>query len=198
MKKLALLLALTVSTVAHAGGKTYYVLPPEHYDYPYPGALTIIRASSEQEVRDLCPTAKFGSIGALACRKGWDNYSCTLVIATDDVIESWGFPPELVLRHELAHCNGWGQNHWGVRAWQKGDAPTRGDELPAEVKNWLSNPKIWEEAIDAAQRPPVPTEANPKSASERATSPCGLAIQKPCDAIPSARNRSLNEILFGR
>ena len=93
---------------------------------PYPGKLTIIRGRSEDEVQALCPRS-FGNIGKLGCLQNQDRDSCTLVIASDEVIKSWGFPLELVLRHETAHCNGWGQNHWFARPWQ---APTAEKPVP--------------------------------------------------------------------
>jgi hypothetical protein len=40
---------------------------------------------------------------------------CAIVMAPDDVITKAGFPPALVLRHEIAHCNGWPADHRGAR-----------------------------------------------------------------------------------
>lgn len=41
---------------------------------------------------------------------------CRVIILADAVIEALGFTtPEFVLRHEIAHCNGWPATHIGAR-----------------------------------------------------------------------------------
>jgi hypothetical protein len=39
-------------------------------------------------------------------------------MAPDDVITKAGFPPELIKRHEIAHCNGWPGDHRDARVFE--------------------------------------------------------------------------------
>jgi hypothetical protein len=41
---------------------------------------------------------------------------CWIVLSSDDVIKAAGWTPEVVLRHERGHCNGWPKDHAGARA----------------------------------------------------------------------------------
>ena len=114
-------LALIVtSAAAHAEPHTYYLIPPAEYDRPYKGELVVQIARDEDHVRELCPRAVFSPrTGALGCMKTrTEDVYCRIVMAPDDVIKAAGFPPELVKRHEIGHCNGWPADHKGARAWQ--------------------------------------------------------------------------------
>jgi hypothetical protein len=267
---------IAVSAAAFAGDRRYYVLPPVEYDHPYRGQLVWQLARDQQQIRDACPHIKVWGLGALACSFQYPNNSCLIVIVYDDEIKKAGFPPDVIKRHEVGHCNGWDADHKGARPWQDWveseaspvvKAASQFDKFAlsavgktvADVANSLdhgadlfilaaksigltpesqvtrevltdpvtaaplasaagigtdlsgdqwrmahniavqtSRARQAENAQQAQPAPPVPNDVNPKPASERATLPCRLAIQKPCDALPSARNRSLNEILFGR
>jgi len=107
---------IAVSAAAFAGDRKYYVLPPAEYDHPYKGQLTWQMARDQQQVRDICPESKF-ALGALACSLRYPN-SCMIVIVRDDEIKKAGFPPDLIKRHEIGHCNGWSSDHKGARPWQ--------------------------------------------------------------------------------
>ena len=147
---------IAVSAAAFAGDRKYYVLPPVEYDHPYKGGrLTWQMARDQQQVRDACPESKF-SIGALACTFRYAN-SC-IVIVSDDEIKKAGFPPDLIRRHEIGHCNGWPSNHPGSRPWQDWAEPA--PPAPA-AKPWLSDPNIWRET-NAVPLPPT----KPRSLSE--------------------------------
>jgi hypothetical protein len=49
---------------------------------------------------------------ALGCSVRYPNPDrCYITIATDDIIRKTLLNYEIILRHEVAHCNGWPQNH---------------------------------------------------------------------------------------
>jgi hypothetical protein len=121
MKTAIALLALVISAAPAAADPTpLRLIPPEEYDHPYTkGKLIVYVASSPEEVRILCPGAPFHSqIGALGCAHPRESFGCWVVLAPDAYITSRGFPPELVRRHEIAHCNGWGADHKGARVFE--------------------------------------------------------------------------------
>jgi hypothetical protein len=89
-------------------------LPPEEFDHPYEGKLHVIRVYSQDDVRRLCPRTTFNESYALACMTLFTNH-CRITIAADDVIQAAGFEPDLVMRHEIGHCNGWPPDHKGAR-----------------------------------------------------------------------------------
>jgi hypothetical protein len=67
--------------------------------------VIVVTARDQDHVRELCPTAKFKG-EALGCAY-LTAQECKIIVAADDVIKEAGYPPELVKRHEIAHCNGW-------------------------------------------------------------------------------------------
>jgi hypothetical protein len=98
-------------------------MPPAKYDVPYKGMLTIwlIRPEPFQPspLLGFCPEAKFTAI-AIACAMpgdGWcDIYLHEKVALKEGLtIGSIKFELAIQLRHELGHCNGWGQDHAGGR-----------------------------------------------------------------------------------
>lgn len=106
----AALIALVAATSAVAGPR-WKLMPPAEYDHPYAGRLTVTRVDSQAKVRELCTNAQFHpQVGALACSRRVDS-DCFIIIAPDDVILKAGFPPDVIKRHEIAHCNGWSGEH---------------------------------------------------------------------------------------
>jgi hypothetical protein len=91
------------------------LMPPKQYDHPYsgPGVLLIIPAASQNEVREWCPDAVFPKAGAYGCAqmKGW---GCRVVIAPVADMKAVGLTKDMVVRHEVAHCNGWPNHHPGA------------------------------------------------------------------------------------
>src|SRR5262249_33665765 len=83
-------------------------LPPEEFDHPYKGKLTIMRLPLK-DVRLRCANAITVMPGpVLACaRVSADGSDCTIFLPSDDVIRASGKIPDEVLRHERGHCNGW-------------------------------------------------------------------------------------------
>jgi hypothetical protein len=89
------------------------LLPPVEYDRPYIGDLQV-RQVPESEVAKMCPpTSLPNKLGCSypAPERGY----CRIIMATDDEIYAAGLTPEVVWRHELGHCNGWGKDHKGAR-----------------------------------------------------------------------------------
>lgn len=95
------------------------ILPPLEYDYPYQGKLTVDRVDTIEKLQEVCGISKW----ALGC--SWARgASCRIVLVADDVIRQWGWTPELMMRHEHGHCNGWGGDHAGQRPyWEPAGKP---------------------------------------------------------------------------
>jgi hypothetical protein len=130
--------------------------PPKEYDHPYtgPGVLRIIYAKSQDEVRQLCPRTVFPKAGAYGCAPS--NYEgCVVVIAPEADVKAVGLWMSLLIRHEIAHCNGWPGDHRGA--------------LP--IEDWA----VFDNSEDAPNTP-----LQPSIPQQPASRPCGLAIQKPC------------------
>ena len=106
------------SIVCGGGLSATYIMPPPQYDKPYTGKATITYVNSAADVRDLCkrPTDPY----ALACSYALGR-TCWIIIGPKENIEAQGLTMRLVMRHELAHCNGWTQAHEGAVAidWHK-------------------------------------------------------------------------------
>jgi hypothetical protein len=127
MKTLISLLALTlIAAPAAAGGKPREVrlVPPPEYERPYKGELVIVDANQEM-VREKCPAAKFTLGVSLGCAHRGATY-CWIYLAPKADMKAAGFPYDLVLRHEIAHCNGWPGDHRDARVfhdWAEEPAP---------------------------------------------------------------------------
>jgi hypothetical protein len=115
---LTLALTLIVTPAATAAAEGPRLIPPPEYDHPYDGELITFPARDQNHVREICPRTKFPPMGALGCtilQKG----TCWLVMAPDVDILKAGFPPELVKRHAIAHCNGWSADHGGALPYEE-------------------------------------------------------------------------------
>jgi hypothetical protein len=114
---LTLALALIVTPAATEGLR---VVPPPEFDRPFAGGkVIIVPARDQKHVRELCPTAKFNTGVALGCADLTASWDCRVVLAHDSVIIAAGFSPELVKRHEVAHCNGWHADHRGALPYEE-------------------------------------------------------------------------------
>ena len=132
MRRLVLVaLLVATSTAVMAAGER--LVPPKEYDHPFAGELIVLTAFDQDDVRRLCPNAKFSStIGALGCAPDIGPKRCRIVLAPDADIIKAGFLPEMVRRHEIGHCNGWPADHRGAlpywplyynEAWALGSKP---------------------------------------------------------------------------
>lgn len=105
--------------------KGHHILPPLEYDYPYQGKLTIERVQTIEELQRACNVTKW----ALGCSRRYAT-SCWIALVADNVIREWGWTPELMMRHEMGHCNGWGGDHAGQRPyWEPAGAPPTGEAI---------------------------------------------------------------------
>jgi hypothetical protein len=115
----------STSAAAVAGER---IVPPPEYDHPFAGELTVFTARNQDEVRAACPRTQFPPMGALGCAPYIRPGRCHIVLAPDADIIKVGFPPELVRRHEIAHCNGWHADHRGAlpfEEWAADDTPVK-------------------------------------------------------------------------
>jgi len=90
------------------------LLPPPEHDRPYTGVLTVIRGTQD-ELRAQCPIFRPYN-WALGCSPVRMNRSthCIVYIADDATLKAAGWRYDLVLRHELGHCNGWRHEAYGL------------------------------------------------------------------------------------
>ena len=88
--------------------------PPAEYDRPFRGDLIVIRISM-QHIKEMCPPFQPG-VPPVACATH-DNPAtwCRVVLAHDDEFQAVGWRSDPILRHEIAHCNGWPADHPGAR-----------------------------------------------------------------------------------
>jgi hypothetical protein len=96
------------------------VLPPAAFDKSYKGKLTVVRVNTEKEVSAVCAATWLPYKLGCATHSGPQTKdgawaACRVIIAADDIIREAGYTPEIVLRHELGHCNGWPGDHKGAR-----------------------------------------------------------------------------------
>jgi len=94
-------------------------MPPPEFDYPYKGELTVTRDSDEFPTLRQCrpPGMILGCARVTIPFEGGPSRTCSIWIAPDSFLEIFGTNYEEMLRHELAHCNGWPSYHPGARAW---------------------------------------------------------------------------------
>ena len=86
-------------------------VPPTEYDHDYNGDLIVIR-STRAAIAEICHSPLTGDRSmTIGCAKITDYNKCTVWIATDEQLR--GFNYSLVLRHEVAHCNGWKHDEHG-------------------------------------------------------------------------------------
>jgi hypothetical protein len=90
------------------------LLPPVKYDKPYDGRFLFKRGQDEFDMIVLCPKKPPMGYPRLGCSYR-NETSCAVVMATDEMIRKHGIDPDVVWRHEIAHCNGWPANHEGAR-----------------------------------------------------------------------------------
>jgi hypothetical protein len=85
------------------------VLPPKEFDHKYDGKLTVEYYSPE-DIYLRCRNAIRQRPGRpLACtyRNHAGPDTCLILMVTRDDLEKYGWSYDIVLRHELGHCQGW-------------------------------------------------------------------------------------------
>src|SRR5262245_35150486 len=88
-------------------------LPPVEYDHWYEGDLTIRIVNSVEHLALACKWSEVRP-KSLACASVRPN-SCTIYLLQDEVSRELGWDHNVVLRHEMGHCNGWPADHPGRR-----------------------------------------------------------------------------------
>jgi hypothetical protein len=90
--------------------------PPAKYDHPFDGVVRVDRNMHDCE-EDMGP-----SKWRLACTTGRVAYYdaeghddtkslCIIHMLPDKELRARGFTSEMILRHEIGHCNGWPEDH---------------------------------------------------------------------------------------
>jgi hypothetical protein len=88
---------------------TYGRAPPEEYDHPYEGKLLISRENDQETMRRVCPS--FNGRSVVACAMNWGG-ECVIKLARESDMP---VALDVVLWHEIGHCNGWPTDHRGMR-----------------------------------------------------------------------------------
>jgi hypothetical protein len=75
---------------------------------------------SQKDIVRLCPKTgfalKLGCAYMTSPQAADGAYAkCRVSLVEDGVVRAGGYAPELILQHELAHCNGWPADHAGAR-----------------------------------------------------------------------------------
>jgi hypothetical protein len=85
------------------------ILPPKQFDHPYDGKLTVIDLN-KRDLREKCRFVKPGA-KTLACTSGEKMFAgerhCWIWMMTATDLDREGWDYDMVMRHEVAHCNGW-------------------------------------------------------------------------------------------
>ncbi len=119
MVRVALLLSALLCSPAFA-----LIEPPARYDYPYRGGTVVMEQPDLYAIDRVC--ASIGVSGStpgptiLGCAKVRGG-KCRVVIpnrkflATRPLVKAVGLERfrSILIRHERAHCNGWGNTHPG-------------------------------------------------------------------------------------
>jgi hypothetical protein len=105
----------------------YRNLPPAEYDHPYEGRLRTIEVRSMETVSYLCkravrhlayvliPKVAIGCAIRSDLVKLDPNADCVIFHAPESQLQRLGGTLNVLIRHELGHCNGW-KNHDGMRS----------------------------------------------------------------------------------
>jgi hypothetical protein len=94
---------------------SYDQMPPEKYDFPYDDPLFIQGGYDRDELNQVCPgTGEDPFI--VGCADPKYRYTegrtgCLIRLAREDLIIGAGATLNLVIRHEIGHCNGWRHRH---------------------------------------------------------------------------------------
>jgi len=90
--------------IAMMCSKAFAQMPPARYDHKFPGNLTVLRLDRVETVKRCGSTPSLFRI-VFGCALVMTKTRCVVVVSD----ASWH--PEVTLRHEIAHCNGWPRDH---------------------------------------------------------------------------------------
>jgi hypothetical protein len=92
---------------------TFKELPPVEYDHPVKGPVVVVDYKNETALRAACnvyPPAGY----LVGCAPQLGN-PCQILLLGSVNPAVHGLTRNIVLRHEMAHCNGWPRTHEGIR-----------------------------------------------------------------------------------
>ena len=103
---------------------SYATLPPKEFDHPYRHKLIVRTVNSEAAMQTSCSDGSSQSPfettlkrWRLGCARAFD-YSipptCIVHLRDEETLRQYNRTRELVLRHEIGHCNGWSNSHEGA------------------------------------------------------------------------------------
>lgn len=109
-------LCVLVWTPAYSAEKCikWCILPPIEYDHPFAGAVKIEIVATRNDLKTFCGGAFIAGL-TLGCSRHHGDVLCHVVLVDEKIIKEQGWTKELMLRHEIGHCNGWGADHAGQR-----------------------------------------------------------------------------------
>jgi hypothetical protein len=133
------LVLIAVARAEPAAAQRLTSAAPPQFDVPYTGNLTIWYARSERDLRNIATPrdANWGGVAYASHNRkeaGTPATVCNVYILDEKIMKARGWSFNLVLRHELGHCNGW-QGHDGGRKVPI-STPTSAPQLP-ESTRWL-------------------------------------------------------------
>ncbi|MGL6208720.1 MAG: hypothetical protein ACRC14_02680 [Paracoccaceae bacterium] len=98
-------LIVTLTTSAALAGTP--LDPPARYDHPYMGNLTIVEVDRDNVWAECSGDGQVEMrADAAGCAETGDG-ECTIWLA----MKTTRAPVKAILRHEIAHCNGWPADH---------------------------------------------------------------------------------------
>ena len=87
--------------------------PPDMFDHPYSGDLYVIDNLSPTDLFAKCQGRDYVINGCAYAHDGW----CLVYILRETDLFVYGSTTiNLVMRHEIGHCNGWNNEHTGARS----------------------------------------------------------------------------------
>jgi len=102
-------------------------LPPAEFDHLFAGNVDIVRIPTVEQTGAECGYGR----PVLGCtRRPGTGYvaadRCIILVASDKALAPYHMSFEIVLRHEMGHCNGWDAQHTGARTYYP-DSQANGD-----------------------------------------------------------------------
>src|SRR5262245_23743460 len=109
MRKISILLACCAATSAWG-----QFAPPQEFDHAYDGRVHVEEVATQDDIRTrVCSRWKYPG-QALGCSQVIARI-CVIFKVSDQEIRAAGHDPDVFMRHEIAHCNGWPNHHPGIR-----------------------------------------------------------------------------------
>ena len=105
-------------SAAHPGGKpdptsapSRVALPPVEFDHEYKGKLSVLKEENYAFIRHVCRD----NPSAIACSYRTFDSATGVTISCLIMLGPMAHNDARVMKHEIAHCNGWSNSHEGAR-----------------------------------------------------------------------------------